>query len=49
MRRSEQRRAAVVALYQSDVTGRPLEALLDRDAAARRPPVTRFDTFHELP
>ena len=32
MRRSEQRRAAVVALYQADVTGRPLEDLLDRDA-----------------
>src|SRR3954447_22815768 len=31
MRRSDQRRAAVVALYQRDVTGRPLEALLDRD------------------
>jgi N utilization substance protein B len=32
MRRSDQRRAAVVALYQRDVTGRPLEALLDRNA-----------------
>ncbi len=32
MRRSEQRRAALVALYQADVTGRPLEDLLDRDA-----------------
>jgi transcription antitermination protein NusB len=32
MRRSEQRRAAVVALYQADVTGRPLEDLLDRSA-----------------
>jgi len=29
-RRSEQRRAAVVALYQSDVTGRPAPDLLDR-------------------
>jgi transcription antitermination protein NusB len=32
MRRSDQRRAAVVALYQRDVTGRPLEVLLDRKA-----------------
>jgi N utilization substance protein B len=29
MRRSDQRRAAVVALYQRDVTGRPLSQLLD--------------------
>ena len=33
MRRSEQRRAAVVALYQRDVTGRPLEELVPRDAS----------------
>ena len=32
MRRSEQRRAAVVALYQADVTGRPLSELIDADA-----------------
>jgi transcription antitermination protein NusB len=32
VRRSDQRRAAVVALYQRDVTGRPLEILIDRDA-----------------
>ncbi|HEY2600542.1 MAG TPA: transcription antitermination factor NusB [Thermoleophilaceae bacterium] len=32
MRRSDQRRAAVVALYQHDVTGRPLDALLDKHA-----------------
>ena len=32
MRRSDQRRAAVVALYQSDVTGRPAEDLLERNA-----------------
>jgi N utilization substance protein B len=31
-RRSEQRRAAVVALYQADVTGRPALALLERGA-----------------
>jgi N utilization substance protein B len=28
VRRSDQRRAAIVALYQHDVTGRPLEELL---------------------
>jgi N utilization substance protein B len=29
MRRSDQRRAAVFALYQHEVTGRPIEALLE--------------------
>ncbi len=48
MRRSDQRRAAVFALYQHDVTGQPIEAALPRDArpltaelvraAARRQP-----------
>jgi N utilization substance protein B len=33
MRRSDQRRAAVVALYQRDVTGRPLDELVDRHAS----------------
>jgi N utilization substance protein B len=32
VRRSDQRRAAVVALYQSQVTDRPPEQLLDGDA-----------------
>jgi N utilization substance protein B len=32
VRRSEQRRAAVVALYQRDVTGRSLDELVDREA-----------------
>ena len=32
MRRTDQRRAAVVALYQADVTGRPLSELVDPDA-----------------
>ena len=32
MRRTEQRRAAVVALYQEDVTGRPLTEVVERDA-----------------
>ena len=32
MRRSDQRRAAVVALYQGDVTGRPAGDLLDPNA-----------------
>jgi len=34
MRRSDQRRAAVVALYQRDVTGRPLADTLTRGATA---------------
>ena len=38
MRRTDQRRAAVVALYQRDVTGRPLSELLD---PARRKDFTR--------
>ncbi len=37
MRRSEQRRAAVVALYQNDLTGRPLDETLAVDAS----PMTR--------
>jgi N utilization substance protein B len=32
MRRTDQRRAAVVALYQRDVTGRPLEETIERTA-----------------
>ena len=32
MRRTDQRRAAVVALYQADVTGRPADSLLDPEA-----------------
>ena len=31
MRRADQRRAAVVALYQHDVTGRPVADTLERD------------------
>ena len=34
MRRSDQRRAAVVALYQRDVTGRPIDELIPRDASS---------------
>jgi N utilization substance protein B len=34
MRRSEQRRAAVWALYQSDLLGRPLEDTFPRDVLA---------------
>jgi transcription antitermination protein NusB len=37
VRRSEQRRAAVFALYQHDLTGRPLDDLFERGA----PPFTR--------
>jgi transcription antitermination protein NusB len=32
-RRTEQRRAAVVALYQADVTGRPAPELVERSAS----------------
>ena len=32
MRRSDQRRAAVVALYQQDLTGRPIEQIIPKDA-----------------
>jgi N utilization substance protein B len=34
VRRSDQRRAAVFALYQHDVTGRPLDDVFERDAAS---------------
>jgi transcription antitermination protein NusB len=34
VRRTEQRRAAVFALYQHDLTGRPLDDVFERDAAA---------------
>jgi N utilization substance protein B len=32
MRRTDQRRAAVFALYQADLTGRPVDELVDRAA-----------------
>ena len=34
MKRSEQRRAAVFALYQHDLTGRPLDDVFERDAGS---------------
>ena len=34
MSRSEQRRAAVFALYQHDLTGRPLDDVFERDAGS---------------
>ncbi|MGH2947959.1 MAG: transcription antitermination protein NusB [Solirubrobacteraceae bacterium] len=34
MRRYEQRRAAVFALYQHDLTGRPLDDVFERDAGS---------------
>jgi N utilization substance protein B len=34
VRRTDQRRAATVALYQADLTGRPLTDLLPREASA---------------
>ncbi|HYZ27621.1 MAG TPA: transcription antitermination factor NusB [Thermoleophilaceae bacterium] len=33
MRRSDQRRAAVVALYQHEVTGRPIDEVVPKDAS----------------
>jgi N utilization substance protein B len=33
VRRTDQRRAAIVALYQQDVTGRPADELLDKGAS----------------
>jgi N utilization substance protein B len=33
VRRTEQRRAAVFALYQHDLTGRPLDELFEREAS----------------
>jgi N utilization substance protein B len=33
MRRTDQRRAAVVALYQHEVTGRPVQDVMPRDAS----------------
>ena len=33
-RRSDQRRAAVFALYQRDLTGRPLDDVFERNAAS---------------
>ena len=36
-RRSDQRRAAVFALYQNDVTGRELDDLFERDASTFTP------------
>jgi N utilization substance protein B len=34
VRRTDQRRAAVFALYQHDLTGRPLDEVFERDAPA---------------
>jgi N utilization substance protein B len=50
VRRSEQRRAAVFALYQHDVTGRPLDELFERSAGAftRALAHATADNAHEL-
>jgi N utilization substance protein B len=50
MRRSEQRRAAVFALYQHDLTGRPLDDLFDREAGTftRALAHATADYAHEL-
>ena len=48
MRRTDQRRAAVVALYQRDVTGRPLAELIDpRAKEFTRELVEGVDADHE--
>jgi N utilization substance protein B len=53
LRRSDQRRAAVIAAYQHDLTGRPLELTLGRDAgpftsALAQVAVDRSDELDEL-
>jgi N utilization substance protein B len=50
VRRSEQRRAAVFALYQHDLTGRPLDDVFERDAATftRALAHATADNAHEL-
>ncbi|MEA2398371.1 MAG: transcription antitermination protein NusB [Thermoleophilaceae bacterium] len=48
MRRTDQRRAAVVALYQRDVTGRPLAELVDpRAKEFTRELIEGVDADHE--
>jgi transcription antitermination protein NusB len=53
LRRSDQRRAAVIAAYQHDLTGQPLEEALGRNAgqftsALAQVAVERSDEFDEL-
>jgi transcription antitermination protein NusB len=53
LRRSDQRRAAVIAAYQHDLTGQPLEQALGRNAgpftsALAQVAVERSDEFDEL-
>jgi N utilization substance protein B len=47
VRRSEQRRSAVFALYQHDLTGRPLEDLLVRDAGSFTRALAHATADHE--
>ncbi len=47
MRRSEQRREAVFALYQQDLTGRPLDELFPRDAASFTRALSHATADHE--
>jgi len=46
MRRTDQRRAAVVAIYQSDVVGRPAPDLLERNAATFTRELVQGTIFH---
>ncbi|MBV9309880.1 MAG: antitermination protein NusB, partial [Solirubrobacterales bacterium] len=48
MRRSEQRRAAVWALYQSDLLGRSLEETLERDTHAFTRALARAARAHQV-
>ena len=47
MRRTDQRRAAVVALYQRDVTGRPLEELIAESRPLTREIAEGVDYYRE--
>ncbi len=47
MRRSDQRRAAVFALYQHDLTGRPLDDVFERDAAVFTRALAHATTDHQ--
>jgi transcription antitermination protein NusB len=48
VRRSEQRRAAVIALYQADVTGRPAAALVEPRATPFTRELVEGTTEHRL-
>ena len=47
MKRADQRRAAVVALYQHEVTGRPLADVMPRDASSFTRELVEGVTSHQ--